>query len=82
MKLIVIVLLVLTGTLSLMLNFSPLTGIKDKQSIDLKCEQGIVTYYWYKASLVSDTTNIKYPQYLRSSGIYKNDDGSVLKCIN
>ena len=82
MKLIVIVLLVLTGTLSLMLNSSPLTGIKDKHSIDLKCEQGIVTYYWYKASLVSDTTNIKYPQYLRSSGIYKNDDGSVLKCIN
>ena len=82
MKLIVIVLLVLTGTLSLMLNSSPLTGIKDKHSIDLKCEQGIVTYYWYKASLVSDTTYIKYPQYLRSSGIYKNDDGSVLKCIN
>ena len=82
MKLIVIVLLVLTGTLSLMLNSSPLTGIKDKHSIDLKCEQGIVTYYWYKASLVSDTTNIKYPQYLRSSGIYKNDDGSALKCIN
>ena len=82
MKIIVIVLLVLTGTLSLMLGSSPLTGIKDKQSIDLKCEQGIVTYYWYKASLVSDTTYIKYPQYLRSSGIYKNDDGSVLKCIN
>ena len=82
MKIIVIVLLVLTGTLSLMLGSSPLTSIKDKQSIDLKCEQGIVTYYWYKASLVSDTTYIKYPQYLRSSGIYKNDDGSVLKCIN
>ena len=82
MKIIVIVLLVLTGTLSLMLGSSPLTGIKDKHSIDLKCEQGIVTYYWYKASLVSDTTYIKYPQYLRSSGIYKNDDGSVLKCIN
>ena len=82
MKIIVIVLLVLTGTLSLMLGSSPLTGIKNKHSIDLKCEQGIVTYYWYKASLVSDTTYIKYPQYLRSSGIYKNDDGSVLKCIN
>ena len=82
MKIIVIVLLVLTGTLSLMLGSSPLTGIKNKHSIDLKCEQGIVTYYWYKASLVSDTTYIKYPQYLRSSGIYKNDAGSVLKCIN
>ena len=82
MKIIVIVLLVLTGTLSLMLGSSPLTGIKNKHSIDLKCEQGIVTYYWYKASLVSDTTNIKYPQYLSSSGIYKSDDGSVLKCIN
>ena len=82
MKIIVIVLLVLTGTLSLMLGSSPLTGIKNKDSIDLKCEQGIVTYYWYKASLVSDTTYIKYPQYLRSSGTYKNDDGSVLKCIN
>ena len=82
MKIIVIVLLILTGTLSLMLGSSPLTGIKTKHSIDLKCEQGIVTYYWYKASLVSDTTYIKYPQYLRSSGIYKNDDGSVLKCIN
>ena len=82
MKIIVIVLLVLTGTLSLMLGSSPLTGIKNKDSIDLKCEQGIVTYYWYKASLVSDTTYIKYPQYLRLSGIYKSDDGSVLKCIN
>ena len=82
MKIIVIVLLILTGTLSLMLNSSPITGIMNKHSIDLKCEQGIVTYYWYKASLVSDTTYIKYPQYLRSSGIYKNDDGSVLKCIN
>ena len=55
---------------------------KTKQTIELKCENGLITFQWWKAEVLDENTNIKYPQNLRKSGFYTDDTtGKYMRCI-
>lgn len=53
----------------------------DKQKIVLECQNGIITYKWYKARNVPKTLNIGVPDYLEHSGIYTDDNNNYMKCV-
>ena len=55
---------------------------KTKQTIELKCENGLIIFQWWKAEVLDENTNIKYPQNLRKSGFYPDDTtGKYVRCI-
>lgn len=53
---------------------------RTKQTIELKCENGLITFKWWKADVLDDA-NIKYPSNLRHSGFYTDDNGKYMKCV-
>ena len=53
---------------------------RTKQTIELKCENGLITFKWWKADVLGDA-NIKYPSNLRQSGFYTDDNGKHMKCV-
>lgn len=53
-----------------------------KTSIDLKCEDNKVQIFSYKANVSDRSLNIKKPEYLISSQIFKDDNGNFMKCYN
>ena len=52
-----------------------------KQTIDLKCENGLVTFSWWRAEVLDLNTDIIKPSNLRKSGFYTDDSGKYMKCI-
>lgn len=53
-----------------------------KMSIDLKCEDNKVQIYAYRANVSDRSLNIKKPEYLMGSQIFKDDNGNFMKCYN
>ena len=53
-----------------------------KMTIDLKCEDNKVQIYLYKANVSDKKLNIKKPENLISSQIFKDDSGNFMKCYN
>ena len=53
---------------------------RTKQTIELNCENGLITFKWWKADVLDDA-DIKYPSNLRHSGFYTDDNGKHMKCV-
>jgi hypothetical protein len=69
--------LIVIGVLSLTGCSVPST----KQTIDLKCENGVVTFSWWIADVLDENTDIRNPRNLKKSGFYTDDNGKYMKCI-
>lgn len=69
-------------TLTYLLILTGCSTPRDKQTIDLKCENGLVTYKWYKATIYGEeNVDIRQVPNLKHSGFYTDDSGKYMKCI-
>ena len=52
-----------------------------KQTIELKCENGLVTFKWWEANVFDEKTDIRHLSNLKQSGFYTDENGKYMKCV-
>lgn len=63
------------------LNLTGCSVPSNKQTIDLKCENGLVVFNWWSAEVLDENTDIRNIRNLRKSGFYIDGNGKYMKCI-
>ena len=61
-----------------------LTGCSEaytKHTLDLKCENGLITFQFWRADVFDINTDIRQPYNLKKSGFYTDDNGKYMRCV-